>query len=380
MVKNRVAYSADTKNKAVEMKLQGYSTKQVMQELNIKNKTQVETWFRWYKNGETHRFHQQVGKQYSYEKGMAKLSEIDQLKLELRRKEVELEILKKLQGIGKEVSPQAVVKLVEELKGKYTVHLICFCLNVPISTYYRWKKKDFSPTVIEETIGKICKKNKFIYGYRKIKHLIQKELNQIVNHKVVQRIMQKNGWNCAVKTKKAIKIGKPFSITGNTLNRDFSADKPMQKLTTDITYLPFGPKRLYLSSIMDLYNGEILAYTIGSKQDTKFVLDTLNQIDLPKGVLLHSDQGSVYTSAEYYNLCKEKNIIRSMSRKGTPADNAPIESFHSSLKCEAFYIKDEVITSSSIVIQIVENYIKYYNENRIQQKLDYLSPVEYRRR
>ena len=278
------------------------------------------------------------------------------------------------------MSPQAVVKLVEELKGKYTVHLICFCLNVPISTYYRWKKKDFSPTVIEKTIGKICKKNKFIYGYRKIKHLIQKELNQIVNHKVVQRIMQKNGWNCAVKPKKAIKIGKPFSITGNALNRDFTADKPMQKLTTDITYLPFGPKRLYLSSIMDLYNGEILAYTIGSKQDTKFVLDTLNQIDLPKGVLLHSDQGSVYTSAEYYNLCKEKNIIRSMSRKGTPADNAPIESFHSSLKCEAFYIKDEVITSSSIVIQIVENYIKYYNENRIQQKLDYLSPVEYRRR
>ena len=93
----------------------------------------------------------------------------------------------------------------------------------------------------------------------------------------------------------------------------------MQKLTTDITYLPFGPKRLYLSSIMDLHNGEILSYTISPKQDTKFVLDTLNQIDLPKGVLLHSDQGSVYTSAEYYNLCKEKNIIRSMSRKGTPS-------------------------------------------------------------
>ena len=201
------------------------------------------------------------------------------------------------------MSPQVVVKLVEELKDKYAVHLICSCLNVPISTYYRWKKKDFSPTIIEETIGKICKKNKFIYGYRKIKYLIQKELNQIVNHKVVQRIMQKNGWNCAVKSKKAIKIDKPFSITGNTLNRNFSADKPMQKMTTDITYLPFGPKRFYLSSIMDLHNGEIIAYTISSKQDTKFVLDTLNQIDLPKDVLLHRDQGSVYTSAEYYNLC-----------------------------------------------------------------------------
>ena len=278
------------------------------------------------------------------------------------------------------MSPQAVVKLVEELKDKYAVHLICFCLNVPLSTYYRWKKKDFSPTIIEEIINKICKKNKFIYGYRKIKYLIQKELNQIVNHKVVQRIMQKNGWNCAVKSKKAIKIDKPFSITGNTLNRNFSADKPMQKMTTDITYLPFGPKRLYLSSIMDLHNGEIIAYTISSKQYTKFVLDTLNQIDLPKDVLLHSNQGSVYTYAEYYNLYKEKGISRSLSRKGTPADNGHIESFHSSLKCEDFYIKDEVITSSSIVIQIVENYIKYYNENRIQQKLDYLSPVEYRRR
>ena len=92
----------------------------------------------------------------------------------------------------------------------------------------------------------------------------------------------------------------------------------MQKLTTDITYLPFGPKRLYLSSIMDLYNGEILAYTIGSKQDTKFVLDTLNQIDLPKGVLLHSDQGSVYTSAEYYNLCKEKALSAVCPVRGLP--------------------------------------------------------------
>ena len=176
------------------------------------------------------------------------------------------------------------------------------------------------------------------------------------------------------------KLVENFKTIHETLLRIKPATVKGQYVRNVAVTTTFGPKRLYLSSIMDLYNGEILAYTIGPKQDTKFVLDTLNQIDLPKDVLLHSDQGSVYTSAEYYNLCKEKNIIRSMSRKGTPADNAPIESFHSSLKCEAFYIKDEVITSSSIVIQIVENYIKYYNEKRSQQKLDYLSPVEYRRR
>ena len=116
-------------------------------------------------------------------------------------------------------------------------------------------------------------------------------------------------------------------------NRNFSADKPMKKLTTDITYLPFGPKRLYLSSIMDLHNGEIIAYTISSKQDTKFVLDTLNQIDLPKDV--------------YYIEIKAAFIL--------------------------------LLNTTIYVIQIVENYIKYYNEKRIQQKLDYLSPVFNRR-
>lgn len=89
---------------------------------------------------------------------------------------------------------------------------------------------------------------------------------------------------------------------------------------------------MYLSSIMDLYNEEIVTYSICKKQDTELVLDTLNQLSLPEGSLLHSDQGSVYTSYEYYQCCKKKNIIRGMSRKGAPVDKAPIECFHSSLK------------------------------------------------
>lgn len=135
---------------------------------------------------------------------------------------------------------------------------------------------------------------------------------------------------------------------------------------------------LYLSSIMDIYNGEIVAYKIDDKQDQRLVNDTLNQIDIPEGYILHSDQGSVYTSYAYYQLCEEKGIIRSMSRKGTPADNAPIESFHSSLKSETLYINNQLNSSNHIVIDIVEKYIKNYNNNQIQQKLGYLSPVKYR--
>ncbi len=190
--------------------------------------------------------------------------------------------------------------------------------------------------------------------------------------------MREYNLNCRVRSKKSKKIGKPYYKTENLLQRQFKANQPMEVLTTDITYLPFGNSMLYLSSIMDVYNGEIVAHKIDNKQDQSLVNDTLNQIDIPENCILHSDQGSVYTSYAYYQLCKEKGNIRSMSQKGTPADNAPIESFHSSLKCEAFYINNELNSSNQIVIDIVENYIKNYNNNRIQQKLGYLAPIKYR--
>ncbi|APZ36010.1 TPA: IS3 family transposase [Staphylococcus aureus] len=277
----RVSYSVETKYKAVEMKAAGFSKKEIMKELNIRNRTQVKTWWRWYRNGESYRFLQHVGKQYTY-------------------------------------------------------------------------------------------------GYRKITALINQCYTSPINHKRVQRIMQKHHLNCRVRPKKTTRIGKPYYKTDNLLQRQFKASCPMEVLTTDITYLPFGHSMLYLSSIMDIYNGEIVAYKIDDKQDQSLVNDTLNQIDIPESCILHSDQGSVYTSYAYYQLCEEKGIIRSMSRKGTPADNAPIESFHSSLKSETFYINNELNRSNHIVIDIVEKYIKNYNNNRIQQKLGYLSSVKYR--
>lgn len=131
---------------------------------------------------------------------------------------------------------------------------------------------------------------------------------------------------------------------------------------------------------MDLFNGEILSYTISDKQDIACVLDTLNQLkNLPENCILHYDQGSVYTSYAYYEATTAKSIIRSMSRKGTPADNAPIESFHSTLKSETFSIQSELGCSTTSVIETVQNFIKYYNEKRIQQKYGYLSPIDYRK-
>ncbi|MCG1697827.1 IS3 family transposase [Staphylococcus epidermidis] len=374
----RVAYSVETKYKAVEMKTAGFSTKEIMEELNIRNRTQVKTWWRWYRNGESYRFSQQVGKQYTYGKGLEELSEVEQLKLENKRKDIELDNLKKVQGIGKEVVPTVVIDLVDQLKVKYSIKLILEVLNIPKSTYYRWKNKTYKNDTVTQKVIELCKANHYTYGYRKITALINQCYTSPINHKRVQRMMQKHHLNCRVRPKKTTRIGKPYYKTDNLLQRQFKASCPMEVLTTDITYLPFGHSMLYLSSIMDIYNGEIVAYKIDDKQDQSLVNDTLNQIDIPEGCILHSDQGSVYTSYAYYQLCEEKGIIRSMSRKGTPAYNAPIESFHSSLKSETFYINNQLNRSNHIVIDIVEKYIKNYNNNRIQQKLGYLSPVKYR--
>lgn len=276
--------------------------------------------------------------------------------------------------------PEVFVKLVDELKDKVSIKMICEAFNVAKSTYYRWKNKDFPVglTEREELIKSLCEKHNFTLGHRKITALIRR--TQVINKNTVQKIMRRYGWSCRVKVKKkqSKEIGSSHLVYDNILNRNFHSESPMRKLVTDITYLPFGSKMLYLSSIMDLYNREIIAYTIGDKQDVNLVLDTLNQVPSLEQCILHSDQGSVYTSHAYQKSVTKKGITMSMSRKGTPADNACIESFHSTLKSETFYLSRINNEPTSIIKQIVNNYIKYYNESRIQQKLDYKSPVEFR--
>lgn len=185
---------------------------------------------------------------------------------------------------------QVVVRLIEEWKDKLAIQRLCKILNISRATYYRWKKEandDQGSDQTEAAIRELCVKHKFRYGYRKITEILRQE--QLINHKAVQRIMQKYGWQCRMKVKKRKQTGQPYMIAQNLLNRKFIAEKPLEKLVTDITYLLFGGKSLYLSSILDVYNSEIIVYTIGEKQDISFVLDTLHQLPkLPEVDLLHS--------------------------------------------------------------------------------------------
>lgn len=278
--------------------------------------------------------------------------------------------------------PEVVLEIVEELKSKYTISLICDCIGVPRATYYRWKNRGVrKPSELELQIKEICERHKFRIGYRTVRAWLKRDYNMKVNRNTVQKIMQKYNWQCRVKPKRKVKLaGESHIVVPNRLERNFKASKPNEKWVTDITYLPFGQSMLYLSSIMDLYNNEIIAYRISLNQDVTLVLDTLRDAvenRNAEGVILHSDQGAQYTSYAFQNLAKEKGIITSMSRKGNCLDNAVIESFHSTIKSEEFYSQPREYLTNPIVVEKVRNFIYYYNQIRLQAKLNYLSPLEF---
>lgn len=228
----------------------------------------------------------------------------------------------------------------------------------------------------------LCKTNKYKYGHRTIRGLLLKYYHIELNRNTVQKIMQKYHLQCRVKPKRKWKSqGESVIVSPNILARNFIASKPNEKWVTDITYIQYGRITLYLSTIIDLYNNEIVSYKLYNHQQTSLVIDTLNEAlklrKYPEGVIIHSDQGSVYSSYAYQNSVKENNLVSSMSRRGNCWDNAVIESFHSSLKSEEFqYVKFNSLEMSE-VIKRVHEYMFYYNNKRVQEKLGYLTPIEF---
>ncbi|KGR89791.1 transposase [Ureibacillus massiliensis 4400831 = CIP 108448 = CCUG 49529] len=272
---------------------------------------------------------------------------------------------------------------VERLSKKYTVTMILKVLKIPRSTYYRWLNEDVNEiNDTENKIIELCKRTKYRNGHRKIKALLKKEYNIELNRNTVQRLMQKHNLQCRIKRKRKWKSqGVQEVIVPNVLARDFYAANPNEKWVTDITYIQYGSTTLYLASILDLYNNEIVAYKLYDHQQTPLVMDVLKAAlekrSYPNGVIVHSDQGSVYTSYAYQTYIKEKNLIGSMSRRGNCWDNAVIESFHSNLKTEEFqYVKMNSLSIEEVSSR-VDMYIQYYNKERIQQKLGYLTPIEF---
>jgi putative transposase len=202
-----------------------------------------------------------------------------------------------------------------------------------------------------------------------------------INHKTVQRLMRSLALKCVIRMKKYRSYkGQVGRTAPNILNRNFAATRPNQKWVTDVTQFAVAGQKMYLSPILDLYNGEIISYSLKDSPSFKQTKDMLNaalqRTKINQELILHSDQGWQYQMSEFQQILKENGIVQSMSRKGNCLDNAAMESFFGLLKSEMFY-KQEFLTIEDFE-QAVHDYINYYNHKRIKGKLKGLSPVKYR--
>ena len=237
--------------------------------------------------------------------------------------------------------------------------------------YYKYLKcshqDDLETLTLIKQVQKSCKRR---YGYRRVKLALQNKYEVKINHKKVLRLMNKYDLLSRIRRKNLYK--RPNEVMhkyANLFNQNFNTNNINKKWTTDISYIITPEGRLYLSVIKDTYDGYIVAHKHSTTQSLKLVADTV-KLALAKekidNTILHSDQGFQYTSHGYHLLAKENNITLSMSRKGTPLDNAPVESFFSAFKTECIYLeKPKTIQEAR---ELTDEYIDFYNYERIQLK------------
>ncbi|UDN54058.1 IS3 family transposase [Clostridioides sp. ES-S-0054-01] len=236
------------------------------------------------------------------------------------------------------------------MSRKYSISSMCKLIGVSRSGYYKWlsysKKtsdRGIKDRIIKDYIIEIHKKYRLTYGRKRICTYINKILDTPINHKRVYRLMKELGIKSIIRKKVYRRKFKSYEIYDNILNREFRANQPLEKICMDITYIPIGKKFLYMN--------------------------------VAKDCILHTDQGSQYTSRSYSKRLKDNGIIQSMSRRGNCWDNAPIESFFSHFKSELIYLIDT--TDPKKMISLINDYIYFYNNERIQLK-NGMSPIEYR--
>jgi len=244
-------------------------------------------------------------------------------------------------------------------------------LGISRSNYYKYRGKADRDAIDAQLIQEAFEQSKGTYGTRRLEKGLRNK-GIIMNHKKVQRIKKK--YDIYPQSNKVANWrGKPIqqeNVKKDLVKRHFKIDGKNKVWTTDITYLIFKGRRAYLSTIRDLGTRKVVSAVISHRNDNKLVLDTLSQaikqaVDT-RGVILHSDQGFQYTSWAYKNACQKAGIRISMSRKGTPIDNSPQESFHASLKKETIYNSYYSITSLEEYEKIVLEWIQFYNTDRIR--------------
>ena len=271
--------------------------------------------------------------------------------------------------------PKIKYAVIHRHRDEYPVSAMCKFFSVSRSGYYDFVKRLGVPEPDAELAGMIeqCqRKTDKTYGYRRVWKWL-KNRDVVRNPKTVLRIMKKYGLLSEIRRhRKWVNLGQQMHKYKNLLKRQFQADRPNNKWVTDISYIHTKEGVLYLSMIRDLYDNSIVAYKTAAKQTVNLVLDTI-RLAMKKEkkraaaeLQLHSDQGFQYTSEAYFKLTQSYGITPSMSSKGNPYDNAMAENFFSILKTECIYRhKPKTLKEAN---ELIDRYIYFYNNERIQNK------------
>ena len=232
----------------------------------------------------------------------------------------------------------------------------------------------------KELVKSIYHEHKGRYGYRRVTAEMRNR-GFTTNHKTVQRLMDEMELKSRIRKVRYRSYRHQSGKTApNIIARNFRAEAPNRKWTTDVTQINIGPAKLYLSPIIDMFNGEIISYNLSETPNMEQIYDMLDKAfsrnDDLEGLILHSDQGWQYQHYGYRQRLEERNVVQSMSRKGNCLDNAMAESFFAIMKSELLYAEN--FESPEAFTRALEEYIDYYNHRRIKSRLKGKSPVQYR--
>jgi len=266
--------------------------------------------------------------------------------------------------------------------------LCCSILGVSKSAYYAWKSGTKSSRELKNehlaSIANNIHKESPDKGYRRINDDLKHDYGIIINDKHMLRICRKEQLKSIIKYKNegcTISNKDPQHIAENILNREFHVDKPNEKWLTDVTEFKWSDKytthKIYLSAILDLYDRRIVSYVISDRNDCPLVYSTFDKAveNNPNAhPLFHSDRGVQYTSKAFYAKLKKYGMTQSMSRVGKCIDNGPMEGFWGIIKRERYY--GHKFSSRESLVNMINEYIEYYNKSRVQRRLGVLTPLE----
>lgn len=322
--------------------------------------------------------------------------QLDTLQRDIRRLQLEKDLLKKANELLKkelgidrqDLTNREKTQLVDALRPTYAVAELLYEVGLPRSSYfYHRARLQLADKYVEarQVMTDIFERNYRCYGYRRMRaSLTDQSVN--ISEKVVRRLMKQECLVAATSKRRRYGsyLGEISPAPENVLNRDFSASAPNEKWLTDITEFQIPAGKVYLSPMIDCFDGMVVSWSIGTRPNAELVntmLDAAVEKITASGdrPVVHSDRGGHYRWPGWLSRIAEAKLVRSMSRKGYSPDNAACEGFFGRLKIEMFFSRDWLSTTIEEFVAALDAYIRWYNDARIKISLGFRSPVEHRR-